>query len=58
MAIHYKYGKTRIFGGLKFEMSVTANTKREATGHADHLRGKGVLVRVVKAKSGYELYTR
>ena len=48
----------RLFGGMRFSQSIIAPNKKVAKARAEGLRGKGVLVRVVKLSSGYGLYTR
>ncbi len=48
----------RQFNGMRFSQSIIAPNKKAANTRAEQLRGKGVLVRVVKLTSGYGLYTR
>ncbi len=50
--------RKRLFGGRSYSLSIIAPTKKIANVRADQLRGKGVLVRIVKLYDGYGLYTR
>ena len=50
--------RTRRIGGMTFNLSVVAKTKKIANTQADYWRGKGALVRVVKLPRYYGLFTR